>query len=90
MKKLAIFVLLSISCAVLAQREAPICGTKESCEKNPDCRCYCSRKCDYRDKEENDEPVYVKNDPYKKYCYCNAWDRDAYVERCKTNKKRRK
>jgi anaerobic selenocysteine-containing dehydrogenase len=57
------------------------CQTKESCLNDPSCQCYCSVKCGFRKKEENDKPVYIENDPNGKYCYCKQWDADNYVER---------
>jgi hypothetical protein len=52
------------------------CRDKNNCLHNKTCACYCSRKCGFRDKEEDDKPVYVKDDPNGFYCYCKPWDRD--------------
>jgi hypothetical protein len=83
LKKIALLLLVCVAVGVSSEalaKQKRVCGWKKSCENNPDCQCFCARKGDYREKEENDTPVYVKNDPYKKYCYCNVWDRDAYRE----------
>lgn len=59
-----------------------LCLTQESCANDPNCQCWCSVECNYRDKKPNDNPTYVAKDPNGKFCYCKQWDRDHYKERC--------
>jgi len=66
------------------------CHTKKDCYKKSTCKCYCAEKGDFRKKTDNDEPVYVTDDPNGIYCYCKQWDLDNYpgpVERPKSQKK---
>lgn len=69
----------------------PLVAEKKSQNRTPrtpaQCRdsryqCYCSRICEWRDKGEDDEPVWVENDPAGIHCYCKPWDRDNYNKRC--------
>lgn len=62
--------------------DGPQCQTKESCLTDPNCQCWCSRKCGFRKKEASDQPVYIENDRYGKHCYCNQWDYDHYEDNC--------
>lgn len=65
-----------------------ICPTKQTCkDKGNACQCWCSHKCGPRDKEEDDNPVYVNDDPYGNYCYCKQWDLDN-VGRCQVKKEK--
>lgn len=61
---------------------AVACNDKKSCVGNKDCQCYCSKKCGFRDKTDDDREVYVENDPNGKYCYCKQWDLDNYEINC--------
>jgi len=67
--------------------EKSTCQTKESCQNDPNCQCWCSQKCGYRKKGASDNPVYVKNDANGKFCYCKKWDAKNYKNNCKLNKK---
>lgn len=72
--------------------EAPqkvLCSTPNSCSDiNNSCKCYCSHICEPRDKKpEQDNPVYVPNDPEGYYCYCKPWDLENYGKRCKVPKR---
>lgn len=58
------------------------CTSKEACVSDPNCQCWCSVKCGWRDKKEGDHPIYVKNDPNGKHCYCKQWDFDHYEDNC--------
>jgi hypothetical protein len=60
---------------------SPICN-KETCVNDPNCLCWCSQICNWRKKTAEDRPVYIKNDPHKKYCYCKQWDFDNYENNC--------
>lgn len=58
------------------------CRDEESCINDDNCQCYCSVKCGFRKKDmKSDRPVYIKNDPNGKYCYCKQWDADYYNKR---------
>lgn len=83
-------VLASFSLSECASKKSkkPRCKTEKSCINDNSCECYCSRKCGFREKEENDQPVYVENDPNGKYCYCKQWDLDNYKENCKNRRRR--
>lgn len=66
-----------------AQQESvkSVCGkNKKNCKNKNNCLCYCSGKCDLREKKPGDKPVYVENDPHGHYCYCNQWDLDVFQE----------
>ncbi len=61
-----------------------ICPNKSECQNvyNKKCKCYCSHECGPREKRaDEDNPVYVENDPYGNYCYCKPWDQEN-VNRC--------
>lgn len=60
---------------------------EEQCTMDNSCQCYCSHLCGFRDKEADDMPVYVPNDPYGNFCYCKPWDRDNYEALCLKQKK---
>ena len=75
-----LFVALLFSTAGIANPKP--CSSEESCLKDPNCECWCSQKCGFRKKEKGDHPVYIKNDPNGKYCYCKQWDVDHYEENC--------
>jgi hypothetical protein len=83
--KLSLFMVLSCALigALSAQSDESCGANKQACQDkaNP-CKCYCSEQCAPRDKKEKDNPVYVENDPYGNYCYCQQWDKDNFVERC--------
>lgn len=70
--------------AGIRRKKAPICKTEQTCKSldNP-CQCYCSAKGGFRDKQDDDKPVYVKNDKHNIHCYCKEWDRKnfPYAER---------
>lgn len=63
------------------------CQTENSCQNDPKCQCWCSQKCGYRKKVATDNPIYVKNDPNGKFCYCKQWDADNYENNCKLHEK---
>ena len=67
---------------------AVICPTKKTCINKKDCKCWCSHLCGPREKEEDDSPVYVNDDPYGNYCYCKQWDLDN-VGRCQIKAKKK-
>ena len=71
---------LIVVCAVTyaKKNEKQRCDTKENCLNNKQCQCYCSELGDFRDKDSDDRPVYVKDDPNGVYCYCKQWDLDVY------------
>ncbi len=84
--------LLAIFCALgtgelLYAKSLPtknICGrNKEDCLNNKNCMCYCAFKGAPREKEADDKPVYVKNDPYGHYCYCKQRDLDMEIAKHK-------
>ncbi len=58
------------------------CGTKESCLSDPNCQCWCSQICNFRNKKNTDRPVYITDDANGKYCYCKQWDYDNYTNNC--------
>lgn len=65
----------------------PTCKSKDSCLTDPNCECWCSVKCGYRKKTSKDHPVYIKDDPNGKHCYCKQWDADHYEDNCVDGKK---
>lgn len=81
---LLVLVALSINSTVESrQQSAGFCGkSKRNCKDlNNPCQCYCSWKCGPRDKQPDDKPVYVENDPAGIYCYCKQRDLDHYYSR---------
>jgi hypothetical protein len=56
-------------------------NVKECADLYNSCQCYCSRKCGFRDKQTDDTPIFVPNDPAGHYCYCKQWDLDN-VDAC--------
>lgn len=60
------------------KKAAKICTTEQSCVNDTNCQCYCSVGCGFRDKNKNDRPIYVENDPNGKHCYCKPWDYENY------------
>jgi hypothetical protein len=86
-KKYFSLLIIALLCAETTQArryKKRICGTnKQACLNDPTCQCYCSRVCNFRDKMDDDKPVYVPNDPNGKYCYCKQWDLDAFDSLCK-------
>jgi hypothetical protein len=79
-KNLKILLLL-ISFGGMLQARRKICRTEQECINNPQCACYCSRMCGFRNKEANDQPIYIANDPEGKFCYCKPWDYKNYFTR---------
>jgi len=77
MKKLPIFLLAFAALAGCSDPKEN-CKDKDSCMNNKDCRCYCSKKGDFRDKKADDAPVFVENDTNGVFCYCKQWDLDNY------------
>jgi hypothetical protein len=73
--------------AVIA--EGALCPAQDSCaDINNSCKCYCAHICEPRDKKpEQDNPVWVPNDPAGNYCYCKPWDYENYGKRCKAKAK---
>ena len=82
--------LLTISFSNFGEKKGKLCNGRKSCVSGvpgsnvkSSCQCYCSVKCGPREKEKDDRPVYVENDPNGKYCYCKQWDLDNYsVNEC--------
>lgn len=62
------------------------CDNEQSCKKDSHCQCYCSELGDYRDKVNEDEPVYLpkgkkkmtKNGEQIVHCFCKQWDIDKF------------
>lgn len=64
-----------------AAAEYPCGRDEESCKDlNDSCRCFCAFKPGLRDKVADDNPVYIKNDPARIYCYCKPRDLKKYRE----------
>jgi hypothetical protein len=63
--------------------QGTLCATTKSCS-DPDnpCKCYCSKSCGPRDKQIDDNPIFVQDDPAENFCYCKQWDKDNYEDRC--------
>jgi len=80
---------LSCAAAQAKDQKPALCPTENPCrDLNNSCTCYCSRECGPRDKKkEEDEPVFVPDDPHGHYCYCKQWDKDEFENRCKTQDK---
>lgn len=74
---LAIFALAASFNLDAAKRH---CKGKKSCLNDQSCQCYCAYKGDFRDKEADDKPIYVKNDPRGFYCYCKQRDLDKLAK----------
>lgn len=55
---------------------APECGKDEVACKDMrnSCQCYCGFKPGPRDKEANDNPIFIADDPEEHYCYCKERD----------------
>ena len=64
------------------QDKAANCSKEETCLNDPNCLCWCSVKCGYRKKTDEDHPTYKKNDSNKKFCYCKEWDYEHYEDNC--------
>ena len=81
-----LFLLLALSVNLIEARQRvqnQPCQNREDCEDlNNTCRCYCSRMCGFREREANDAPIYVEDDPAGNHCYCRQWDLDNYEARC--------
>jgi hypothetical protein len=73
---IAYILLLLISGGFSLAEEAsiPTFTSEEDCAKST--RCYCSEDGDYRTRKPKDNPIYVPNDKYGKFCYCTQWDLD--------------
>ncbi len=58
---------------------------KNECLNLKNCKqCYCSAKCNFRDKTLDDRPIFEAKDPNGKYCYCKQWDKDSFdANNCK-------
>jgi hypothetical protein len=70
--------------ALPRRRNRAACDNKNNCQSlKSKCQCYCSAVGHFRDKNSDDKPVYVENDPNGVHCYCKQWDLDAfpYAER---------
>ncbi len=63
----------------------PRCVNREACETDPDCLCYSSDECTFRKKNQStDHPVFIDDDPYGNYCYCNRRDYENFQKnQCK-------
>ncbi len=78
-----LFLLVAIACSACGNNSSGTsCKTEKNCLEKENCNCYCSQKCGYRKKMENDHPVYVEKDANKKFCYCKQWDLDNYQSNC--------
>ncbi len=78
-------VLILSMIALLGSCGGGICDRK-TCTTDPKCKCWCSVKCGYRDKNASDRPIYVEDDKNGKGCYCKQWDYDHYVDNCVEHK----
>ena len=65
-----------LALATMINLESRTCKGKKNCLHDKSCQCYCARIGDFRNKEADDKPVYVKNDPRGHHCYCKQWDLD--------------
>lgn len=79
-------VVAALSSCGSSSKERYRCDSKEACLSDPDCLCWCSQICNWRKKTAQDHPVYIKNDPNGKFCYCKQWDFDHYNDNCILNK----
>ena len=77
---LLVFVTFMVASSLSASNEI-CCTQKESQNMMRSCKCYCSKKCAARQKELDDRPVWIEDDPYGIHCYCNAEDAEN-VGRC--------
>src|SRR6201984_2963687 len=80
MKRIGLILALGLLAACSSDPKAQ-CG-KDNCATDPNCQCWCSVKCGYRDKTKDDHPVWIENDPNGKGCYCKQWDHDHYEDNC--------
>lgn len=88
--RLLLLALLPMLMVADATVKGPICADETTCaDLDSNCQCYCSRKCGYREKEVDDAPIYIKNDPTGIKCWCKQWDKDNY-KRCKNKEKNKK
>lgn len=82
MRKIPIYlgVILLAGAGIWANSDGPKpkCTTEDSCQNDQNCQCYCSEKGGFRDKVENDRPVYIENDTNNVNCYCKQWDLNRY------------
>lgn len=88
-KKISLFCMLLALCACGKVENKVVivpCPSKEACLTDPNCHCWCSQLCGFRKKTAEDNPIYVENDPYEKYCYCKQWDFDHYEDNCINHK----
>lgn len=82
-KKMAFFVLVVLgACTNNQQNSSGNCKTESACLNDPNCLCWCSVKCGYRKKTNQDSPIYIKNDRNGKFCYCKEWDYEEYKNNC--------
>lgn len=65
--------------------QTPRCSTPNACsDLNNGCTCFCSHICEQRDKKpDEDNPIFVADDPEGHYCYCKPWDLENYEANCK-------
>lgn len=86
MLRAILFLMMIFTCNVWAADNADAklhhCTSKEDCINDPNCLCWCSQICNWRKKTAEDRPVYIANDPHKKFCYCKQWDYEHYVDNC--------
>lgn len=52
------------------------CHTKATCGGDEACLCYCSVKCGFREKTDEDRPVVKEG-----VCFCKDWDYDNFKNR---------
>lgn len=80
--KNALFIFLLLSAYGCGSKPLPKCQNEDECLNNHRCQCWCSEICSYRDKLFRDHPIYIRNDPNGKFCYCKQWDLDHYEDNC--------
>ncbi len=83
LKKYLYLILLCATSVNLLRADSSkeLSADEASCLRDASCKCYCSGICKFRDKNESDKPVWVKNDPNGKFCYCKQWDLDEFENR---------
>ncbi len=87
MKAISFLILAALISGCGEQQERLPCPSDTSCLEDPNCKCWCSQICKFRDKKPEDRPIYIQDDPNEKYCYCKQWDYDHYEDNCIEGKK---
>lgn len=85
-KKGILFAVLVLSACTSNQENTGDCKTQSACLNDPNCLCWCSVKCGYRQKTDKDHPMYKNKDRNGKFCYCKEWDYKMYEDNCIQNK----